>query len=565
MTLRILPLVCLLSVVACSNRQVESPSDSSENLISEVEVDTVKICDPEQAYRDSVSMLTGIGHGSPYWYDPSWDITYSPGGDTLRYYPREREAAYFTIPASVRMIEERAFQCNKNLKEIIIPEGVEEIGLGAFLWSQKLRIVTIRGQIDTIPWRAFDGCPSLESIELPFSVKSISGMAFADCEKLRRIVIRNPEPPVLEGAVEMEDGSLDPMWAFNGVDTKRCVLQVPYGAVQLYRKAPGWDQFKHIEGNIKPIPHRWVELDSTLLAGYGITSEEVWQWKEHFNRMFEFDEWYASHIPDYHGEDRYVAVTDLQNLCLFTPRDSVSKKSCILWRLLQYAAKSRRSIPDTEVGLARLMRSQIDSVLNYMAFSNADMGNKNALDEYLHSWYYNLLTWQIESAVSPELRALLEQEDKAWEEYHKRALDNYETVSDSSGSGFHMWYYGFADKNLVLRKMGVEALYSVVFRKAEPTRRIGPEIPDEAVDRLYKSLRTRLPHRLSDDEWIGLGTLKEVRASWDTEQEYWGRWMEARAAVSEALTGPEKEAWDNATNSIRQRKIELLKNGYEMF
>ena len=551
----------VLFAVSCKHRPepvpnvTDTPSPASEE-------ETATEFDPEEAYRDSVSMLTGIGYGSPYWYDPSWDIMYSADGDTLRYYPREREAAYFTIPASVRMIEERAFQCNKNLKEITIPEGVETLGAGAFLWSEKLQTVTIRGRIDTLYWRTFDGCPELRSIELPWSVKSIAGMAISDCGKLRRIVIRNPEPPTLEGyEPEEEDGG---MWPFAGVDTDRCVLQVPYGAVQLYRKAPGWDQFKHIEGNIKPIPHRWMELDSTLLAGYGITPTDIEQWKRYFNKKFEFDKWYASHIPDFHGEDRYVAVTDLQNLCLYTPRDAVRKKPCILWRLLQYAAKSRRSIPDTEVGLSRLMRAQIDSVLNYMAFSNADMGNKNALDEYLHSWYYNLLTWQIESAVSPELKALLEQEDKAWEAYHERALDNFETVSDNSGSGFHIWYYEFAEKNLVLRKIGVEALYSVVFRKTEPTRRIGAEIPEEAVDRLYKSLRPHLPHRLSEDEWIGFGTLKEVRASWDTEQEYWERWIEARAAISEVLTGPEKVAWDNATSNIRRRKITLLRTAYNI-
>lgn len=553
----------VLFAVSCKHRPEPVPSVTDTPSPAVEEEEPAAEYDPKEAYRDSVSMLTGIGYGSPYWYDPSWDITYSPGGDTLRYYPREREAAYFTIPASVRMIEERAFQCNKNLKEITIPEGVETLGAGAFLWSEKLQTVTIRGRIDTLYWRTFDGCPELRSIELPQSLKSIAGMAFSDCGKLRRIVIRNPEPPTLEGYEPEEEGG--GMWPFAGVDTKRCVLQVPYGAVKMYREAPGWNQFKHIEGNIKPIPHRWVELDSTLLAGYRITPTDIEQWKRYFNKKFEFDKWYASHIPDFHGEDRYVAVTDLQNLwfSFFGRQDNtIEKIPCTLWRMLQYASRCRYRIPDSMAGQARLMKSQIDSVLNYMAFSNADMGNKNALDEYLQSWYYNLLTWQIESTVSPELKALLEQEDRAWEEYHKRALDNYETVSDSSGSGFHMWYFEFAEKNLALRKIGVEALYSVVFRKTEPTRRIRSEIPDETVDRLYKSLRPHLPHRGSEEEYSGLGTLKEVRTSWDTEQEYWGRWMEARAAVSEVLTGPEKVSWDNATSNIRRRKITLLRTAY---
>ncbi|MBQ9660741.1 MAG: leucine-rich repeat protein [Bacteroidales bacterium] len=80
---------------------------------------------------------------SPYSYDPSWGIDYSDG--IFHYYPRDRKASTYKIPASIKVIEERAFQCNKHLTEITIPESITKIGMGAFLWSKKLR--TIKGQV----------------------------------------------------------------------------------------------------------------------------------------------------------------------------------------------------------------------------------------------------------------------------------------------------------------------------------------------------------------------------------------------------------------------------------
>ena len=562
---RILPFACLLTVVACSNRQVECVS-SSEIFILGSEVDTVKRSDPGQAYRDSISMLTGIGYG-PYWYDPSWELAYSKQADTLLYYPRDRKNAYFTMPASVRVIEERAFQCNKNLKEITIPEGVEILGTGAFLWSEKLQTVTIRGRIDTLYWRTFDGCPELHSVELPWSVKSIDGMAFINCGKLRRIVIRNPEPPTLEGyEPDEEDGG---MWAFNGVNTERCVLQVPYGSVKKYREAPGWSRFKHIEENIKPIPHRWVELDSTLLAGYSITPEDIEHWKRRFNRKFVFDYWDAAHLKYYNGEDRYIAIKDLQNLWFYERPDSITKGPCTLWRIFQYAVKSRHQIPETITGQARLVRSQIDSVLSYEAMSNADMGNKNALEEYLFCWYYNLLAWQIESAVSPELKALLEQEDTAWNEYHELAMKAFKTVSDCTGSGFPIWYYEFGTRDLVLRIIGTEALYATVFPDAKLPRSFdvgnNATVKEEQVLAGYHSFN--YPH-WDLDEWsfsIGLSTVSQMKVALRAERESWERWMAIREDISDILRDAEKETWDNATNNIRRRKIYLLKEGYNMF
>ena len=198
----------------------------------------------QEAYEDSVSRITGIAPGSPYWYDPSWDISYSAARDTLYYYPRDRKAPHFSIPSSVRVIDERAFQCNKYLTEITVPASVNEIGVGAFLWSQALTSVTIQGAVTSLQWRTFDDCPKLKRVDLPASLSSLEGMTFCNCTRLESITVRAQEPPSVTAATA--DGEEDPMWDFYGVDKTRCILYVPKGCAAKYREAEGWNLFRNI-------------------------------------------------------------------------------------------------------------------------------------------------------------------------------------------------------------------------------------------------------------------------------------------------------------------------------
>lgn len=195
-------------------------------------------------YADSVSAITGIGYG-PYFYDPAWSLSYSADGDTLFYFPRDSNAAFFNIPPSVQVIEERAFQCNRHLTALTIPSGVHEIGLCSFYACSQLRELVVQGPVDSIPWRAFDGCAALEKVDLPETVDWLDGFSFAGCKKLRAFIVRNPEPPKLsfyDEELDIDEGE----WAFAGADLSNCTLYVPAGSVSKYRETLGWNQFKRI-------------------------------------------------------------------------------------------------------------------------------------------------------------------------------------------------------------------------------------------------------------------------------------------------------------------------------
>ena len=76
----------------------------------------------------------------------------------------------------------------KNVKEVVIPEVVAEIGFSAFLYHN-LEKVTIPNSVKNIGNCAFEGCESLKSIDIPESVSKIGWKAFSCCESLTNIII----------------------------------------------------------------------------------------------------------------------------------------------------------------------------------------------------------------------------------------------------------------------------------------------------------------------------------------------------------------------------------------
>ena len=75
------------------------------------------------------------------------------------------------------------------LKEISIPEGVQEIGDSTFLGCTQLESVTIPSTVTTIGKLAFRNCSSLTTITIPSGVSTIRGLAFDGCNLLREVTI----------------------------------------------------------------------------------------------------------------------------------------------------------------------------------------------------------------------------------------------------------------------------------------------------------------------------------------------------------------------------------------
>lgn len=102
--------------------------------------------------------------------------------------PEEFEKAVNTkILEAEGDIAEYQFAGMTNLKDIKIPNSVENIKNGAFRKCANLRNVIISDGVKTIGHKCFMGCPSLKSINIPDSVTEIGSCAFACCENLDHI------------------------------------------------------------------------------------------------------------------------------------------------------------------------------------------------------------------------------------------------------------------------------------------------------------------------------------------------------------------------------------------
>lgn len=73
------------------------------------------------------------------------------------------------------------FENNKNLKSVVIPDSIEEIGPSAFSNCTSLENVKMSANIKSICSEAFKNCTSLKSITLPSTIGFVSSSAFENC------------------------------------------------------------------------------------------------------------------------------------------------------------------------------------------------------------------------------------------------------------------------------------------------------------------------------------------------------------------------------------------------
>ena len=86
-------------------------------------------------------------------------VIYSKDMKTLIVCPNTKETV--TIPKGVKEIEHDAFYCCERITGIVLPDGVEMIGEGAFQYSG-LKTIRIPDTVKFIGFRAFDDCPLLD-------------------------------------------------------------------------------------------------------------------------------------------------------------------------------------------------------------------------------------------------------------------------------------------------------------------------------------------------------------------------------------------------------------------
>ena len=98
------------------------------------------------------------------------------------------------IPEGVTNIGSSAFSGCSGLTSVTIPEGVTSIGEYVFSGCSGLTSVTIPEGVTSVGERAFYNCSGLTSVTIPSSVTSIGSYAFESCRGLTSVEFLGPPP-----------------------------------------------------------------------------------------------------------------------------------------------------------------------------------------------------------------------------------------------------------------------------------------------------------------------------------------------------------------------------------
>ena len=111
----------------------------------------------------------------------------------------------------VTAIDSVGFLVYTNMMSVTIPDSVTLIGDGAFQGCSSLTSVSIGNSVTNIGGSAFSGCAGLTSIEIPDSVTSIGWSAFEDCTGLTSVTIGNSVTSI-------------GLWAFRGCNSLSAIF-----------------------------------------------------------------------------------------------------------------------------------------------------------------------------------------------------------------------------------------------------------------------------------------------------------------------------------------------------
>ena len=192
------------------------------------------------------------------------------------------------IPDSVTTIKSNAFAGTSSLKEVIIPDSVNNL-YDSFSGSG-IEEIKISKNLGTIAGMCFRSCSRLKTVDIPYGVLAIGGFAFAGCTSLTKISIPSTvtniadeafskttdtstiNPPIIEGiTIYCEQGSYADTYA------KRKSINVVYTEVNSLvgqKNSLGGEIFNDYTNNIAEAPYSHAEGYKTKAEnhlGYKIT------------------------------------------------------------------------------------------------------------------------------------------------------------------------------------------------------------------------------------------------------------------------------------------------------
>ena len=158
------------------------------------------------------------------------------------------------LPESVDFMQESPFSCCWNLKKVVMPQTMKQLGREAFSLCSSLESVRIPEGVEELKFNTFSGCGRLTEIILPSSLKKIGYMAFENCQALRKVIIP-------EGVEEIGENQFEECESLREVSIPESVKtfgDCDMKGIRLNVRRAG-REFKVV------LQHRWDERDEKLL------------------------------------------------------------------------------------------------------------------------------------------------------------------------------------------------------------------------------------------------------------------------------------------------------------
>ncbi len=125
-----------------------------------------------------------VNSNNQYYSSDEHDVLFNKNKTTLIQYPIGNTRKSYSIPDSVKTIEDNAFSSCTYLTKVSIPDSVTTIGSYTFSDCSNLTSVTLSNSITSIESGTFESCVSLTNITIPDRVTSIGQRSFRFCTNL---------------------------------------------------------------------------------------------------------------------------------------------------------------------------------------------------------------------------------------------------------------------------------------------------------------------------------------------------------------------------------------------
>lgn len=167
---------CLLALVGFSAPMLVHGAEDRQSTDSDFHIDKEGCLTSYTGSKEHVVIPEGVKRigGNP---------------DNSIFEDTETEIKSVVIPDSVIEIGERAFYTCLQLEEVTMGNGVKKIGQEAFAGCFKMKTIHLSDSLQEIGLRAFNFCESLEALELPSSLRNIEMEAFGNCISLKSLNI----------------------------------------------------------------------------------------------------------------------------------------------------------------------------------------------------------------------------------------------------------------------------------------------------------------------------------------------------------------------------------------